>query len=158
ILERVPPPSGDPSAPLQAIVTNIEHDDYVGRIAIARVVEGTIHGNAPAARIHEGGVVREKVSIVYGYEGLKRAQIDSASAGDIIAIAGMDDVQIGDTIADLEKPVALPRISVEQPTIKVNVLVNTSPFAGKSGKWVTSRHLRERLEKEARKNLAMRFE
>ena len=158
IVARVPPPAGDSTRPLQAIVTNIEHDEYVGRIAIARVVEGTIKGNSFCNRIAEDATRREKVSVLYGYEGLKRVAVESAEAGDIIAAAGMDDVQIGDTLADLERPLALPRILVEQPTIKVNVMVNTSPFAGKSGKWVTSRHLRERLEKESRRNLAMRFE
>ncbi len=158
IVQRVPAPTGDATKPLQAIVTSTEHDDYVGRIAIARIMEGTIKGNAPIARLAEKGTVREKISILYNYEGLKRQAIDTASAGEIIALAGMDQVQIGDTIADLENPIALPRIKVEEPTIKIRVMVNTSPFAGRSGKWVTSRHIRERLEKEARINLAMRFE
>jgi GTP-binding protein len=158
ILARVPPPRGDAAAPLQAIVTNIEHDDYVGRIAIARVVEGTIRGNAYLTRIGDGVTVKEKVSVLYTWESMKRVPCEMAPAGEIVAVAGMEEVQIGDTLADLERPVALPRIHVEQPTIKVHFTVNTSPFAGKSGRWVTSRHLRERLEKEARRNLAMRFE
>jgi GTP-binding protein len=158
IVQRVPPPPGDPAAPLQAIVTNIEHDEYVGRIAIARVVEGTIRSNAYLNRVGDGVTVKEKVSVLYTWESMKRVPCDAAHAGEIVAVAGMEDVQIGDTLADLERPTALPRIHVEQPTIKVHFMVNTSPFAGKSGKWVTSRHLRERLEKEARRNLAMRFE
>ena len=158
IVSRVPAPTGSAEKPLQAIVTNVMHDEYVGRIAIARVVEGTIRGNAPILRMGENANIREKISVLYNYEGLKRHQQDVLTAGEVIAVAGMDNVQIGDTLADLENPVALPRIKVEEPTIKMRVVVNTSPFGGKSGKWVTSRHIRERLEKEARGNLAMRFE
>ncbi len=158
IVTRVAPPKGDETAPLQCIVTSIEHDDYIGRLAIGRIVSGVLRGNEQIARIAETGIIREKTSVLHNYEGLRRVQIESASAGEVVAVAGMDDVQIGDTLAALESPKALPRIRVEEPTIKVNVLVNTSAFAGKSGKWVTSRHLKERLEKEARRNLAMRFE
>jgi len=158
ILARVPAPVGDPSAPLQILVTNIEHDDYVGRVAIGRVVQGTIRANAPIALIGADGTERAKVSVLFDFEGLERTKIESASAGEVVAVAGLEQVQIGDTLADVEQPIALPRIQVEEPTIQVRFHVNTSPFAGKSGKWVTSRHVRERLEREARKNLAMRLE
>ncbi|MBK8171093.1 MAG: translational GTPase TypA [Sandaracinaceae bacterium] len=158
IIARVPPPTGDSTKPLQAIVTNIEHDDYVGRVAIARVVEGAINKNTFISRIGAEKTTREKAVMLYTYDGLKRVEAQRVEAGDIIALAGMDDVQIGDTLASELNPVALPRIQVEEPTIKVRILVNTSAFAGQSGKWVTSRHLRDRLEKEARRNLAMRFE
>ncbi|UJR82279.1 translational GTPase TypA [Sandaracinus amylolyticus] len=160
IIERVRPPKGDPSAPLRMLVHDTQHDDYVGRLAIGKVVDGSIGDNMPVARIAEHDKqVRAKITKVYNFEGMVRTPCGSVSAGDIVALAGMDEVQIGDTITDPEKPAAaFPRIRVEEPTLKVTFLVNTSPFAGKSGKWVTSRHLRERLEKEARKNLAMRFE
>ena len=158
IVKMVPPPKGDPTAPLQVLVNDIQHDEYVGRLAIGRVVAGAVSDAQIVARMTEKGPVREKITKVYGFEAMARVAVGSAHAGDIVALAGMEEVQIGDTIADADKPVALQRIRVEEPTLKVTFCVNTSPFAGKAGKWVTSRHLRERLEKEAMRNLAMRFE
>ena len=158
IIERVRHPQVDESGPLQALVHNIEHDDYVGRLAIIRITRGKIAINSTVALIHENGVVNQRISAIFSFEGTKRVKVESASAGDIVALSGMEDVQIGDTIAALEKPEALPRITVEEPTIKVSFMVNTSPLAGKSGKWVTSRHVRERLFKEAKRNLALRVE
>jgi GTP-binding protein len=122
------------------------------------VMNGVLKPNTAAMRLHETGQKQEKIGHIFAFEGLTRVKRDAAGAGDVIAVSGMSDVQIGDTIADLETPIALPRISLEPPTIKVRFYVNSSPFAGKAGKFVTSRHLRERLEKEARTNLAMRFE
>src|SRR5690606_19383935 len=136
----------------------IQHDDYVGRLAIGRVVTGRLAPGMPIALVGEGGTVRAKVGTLYGFEAMKRVEIDEALAGDICAVAGIEEGQIGDTLADAERPVALPRIRVEEPTIKVSLHVNTSPMAGKSGKWVTSRHIKERLEREAKRNLAMRVE
>ncbi len=158
ILSKVPAPKGDPDAPLQILVNDIQHDDYVGRLAIGRVVNGTIKDLQQITRMSETGPLKEKITKVYGFESMARVAVGSAGAGDIVAISGLENVAIGDTIADVDKGVALPRISVEEPTLKVTFLVNTSAFAGKAGKWVTSRHLRERLEKEAKRNLAMRFE
>jgi GTP-binding protein len=158
IVERVAPPEGDPAGPLQLLIHNIEHDDYVGRLGIGRVARGAIRAGQQIALLHEGGKSAERVSALYSFEGMKRVKFDEASAGDIVAVAGMEDVQIGDTVADPEHPDALPRIVVEEPTIKVSFVVSTSPFAGRVGKWVTSRHLRERLEREAKRNLALRFE
>ena len=158
ILERVPAPSGDPDAPLQFLVHNIEHDDYVGRLAIGRLWRGRIAVGDTLALLQDGKSRAARVSALYGYQGPKRVKIEGAVVGDIIAIAGMEDVQIGDTLATPERPEALPRIVVEEPTIQIRFGVNTSPFAGRTGKWVTSRHLRERLEREARRNLALRFE
>jgi GTP-binding protein len=140
------------------LVHNIEHDDYVGRLGICRVVRGTLAAGNDVLLLQADAEHREKVSAVYTYEGTKRTKILRASAGDIVAVAGLDGVQIGDTIADPEHPERLARIQVEEPTIKVSFLVNTSPFAGKVGKWVTSRHLRERLEREVKRNLALRLE
>jgi GTP-binding protein len=158
IIEKVRPPRGDVAAPLKMLVNDIQHDEYVGRLAIGRIVDGSIADAQIVARIGESETFREKVGKVWGFEAMQRVATGKAGAGDIVAISGLEDVQIGDTIADAERPVALPRIRVEEPTLKVTFCVNGSPFAGKSGKWVTSRHIRERLEKEAMRNLAMRFE
>ena len=158
IVERVPAPNDDPDGPLQILVTNVEHDDYVGRLAVGRVSRGRIATGQDVKLLKEGGDSNERVMRLYGFEALRRVEIQRAMAGDIVSIAGLDDVQIGDTIADPQKPEALPRIIVEEPTIKIRWVVNTSPFAGRSGKWVTSRQVRDRLIRETRKNLAMRFE
>jgi GTP-binding protein len=158
LVERIPPPRAALSGPLQMLVHNIEHDDYVGRLGICRVWRGGIRIGEQAALLQAQGSSVERVSSLFAFEGTKRVKTDSAQAGDIVAIAGLEQVQIGDTISDPTAQEALPRIQVEEPTIKVSFLVNTSPFAGRVGKWVTSRHLRERLEREARRNLALRFE
>ncbi len=158
IVEQVPAPRGDPSGALQALVHNIEHDDYVGRLGILRVARGRIAVGQDVMLMGESGHARRRVSALYGFQALGRVKLTEAAAGDIVALAGMDEVQIGDTVAEFAQPEALPRIRVEEPTIKVRFSVNDSPFAGKVGKWVTSRHLRDRLEREARKNLALRVE
>jgi GTP-binding protein len=158
VVARVPPPSGSLSEPLQMIVTNIGYDEYVGRLAIGKIMNGELKSGQSVARIAEKGQKQEKISNIFVYEGLSRVKRDVSGAGDVVAISGMDDVQIGDTIADLQNPKALTRIVVEPPTIKVRFYVNSSPFAGKAGKFLTSRHVRDRLEREARINLAMKFE
>lgn len=158
ILERVRPPEAPVDEPLQFLVHNIEHDEYVGRLAVGRVRRGVIQVGSTVAWMGEKGTSPARLSAVYRYEGTKRVKAERVEAGDIIAVAGLDNVQIGDTLADPAKPEALPRIEVEEPTIKVRFVVSNSPFAGKVGKWVTSRHIKERLEKEARRNLALRVE
>jgi GTP-binding protein len=158
ILERVPAPRGDPDQPLQILVHNIEHDEYVGRLAIGRVVRGRLEVGQSVSCLGDGTSVVQRVSAVYFYEGPRRVKIERAAAGDILALSGFEDVQIGDTITASDAPEALPRIQVEEPTIKIRFVVNTTPFAGKVGKWVTSRHLRDRLFREARRNLALRVE
>jgi GTP-binding protein len=158
IVERIPPPAGDVDAPLQILVTNVEYDEYVGRLAVGRIRRGRVRPNDTVARIGERSTANLRVNVVYGMRGVKRTIVEEAAAGDIVLLAGLDEVQIGDTVASTDNPEALPRITVEEPTIKVRFQVNTSPLAGKSGKWVTSRHLRDRLEREAKKNLAMRVE
>jgi GTP-binding protein len=160
ILERVPPAPGDPEAPLQIIVCNTTHDDYVGKLAIGRVLNGTIRAGAELIVLGDGITSKGNLKKLYVFEGLKRTVVDQAAAGEVIALAGLDDVIIGDTITlSLDTP-ALPRIVVEEPTIKMKIGVNTSAFAGKakSSKFLTSRHLKDRLEKEAMKNLAIRVE
>ncbi|MCC7536491.1 MAG: translational GTPase TypA, partial [Deltaproteobacteria bacterium] len=158
IVSRVPPPRVNADAPFQMLVTNVEHDDYVGRLAIGRIVRGTVRTGGTVARLGDGSTENARVSAAYIYDGLARTTVETAPAGEIVAVAGIEHVEIGDTLCDPATPDALPRIHVEEPTIQVRFQVNTSPFAGRSGRWVTSRHLRERLEREARKNLAMRFE
>jgi GTP-binding protein len=163
ILEKVPPPRGDANAPLQILINNIDHDDYVGRLGIGRIANGTIRANQQVAVMKDGKVVKATIKVLTTFEGLKRTTTPEASAGEIIAIAGIDEIDVGDTIVDLTEgweSRALPRIVVEQPTIKMRIGVNTSPFAGKSkaSKYLTSRQLRERLVREVRKNLALKFE
>jgi GTP-binding protein len=158
ILTRVPPPKGNPDEPLQLLVHNIEHDEYVGRLGIGRVWRGRIEVGQTVQLVGVEGSHPVRVSALYGYEGPRRVKVPSAQAGDIVAVAGIEDVQIGDTLSSPDKIEALPRIVVEEPTIKIRFVVNTSPFAGKVGKWVTSRHVRDRLQREARKNLALRVE
>jgi len=157
IIETVPPPKGDPNAPLQMLVHNIEHDEYVGRLAICRIHHGQVK-LGQQVMMHSEETSMQKVSALFGFESLKRVKIEQASAGDIIALAGIEQVQIGDTLSHPEVTTPLPRISVEEPTIKVQFMVNDSPFAGKVGKWVTSRHLRDRLHREGKRNIAMRVE
>ncbi|HVJ17943.1 MAG TPA: translational GTPase TypA [Polyangiaceae bacterium] len=158
IVERVRPPKGDAEAPLQMLVHNIEHDEYVGRLAVGRVWRGKIEVGSNVSLLAEKGATQHRISALYSFEGPKRVKATSASIGDIVAVAGLEEVQIGDTLAAPETPEALPRIVVEEPTIKINFVVSTSPFAGRSGKWVTSRHVRERLLKESKRNLALRVE
>lgn len=160
ILEKVPEPAGDPDGPLQAIVCNTTHDEYVGRLAVGRIARGTIRAGSEVTVMGAEGNAKANVKMLYVYQGLKRVSVDSASAGEVIAVAGLETSNIGDTIADPANLEALPRIVVEEPTIKMRIGVNTSPFAGKckESRFLTSRHLKERLEKEAMKNLAIRVE
>ncbi len=160
IMERIPGPAGDSEGPLQVIVCNTTHDDYVGRLAVGRVVRGTVKAGAPIVLLGEHEMAKGNVKMLYVYEGLKRLSVPSAGAGEVVAIAGLESVEIGDTICNPEHPEALTRIHVEEPTIKMRIGVNTSAFAGKckESKFLTSRHLKDRLEKEARRNLAIRVE
>ncbi len=159
ILNTIPPPKGDPNGVLQILVTNIDYNDYVGRLAIGRVFSGTINtGNQVAVINVNGNAVKTKITSMYTFQGLERIDSKEASAGDIVALAGIEGINIGDTITDSEKPVPLPRIIVDEPTISMVFAVNTSPFSGREGKLVTSRNLRERLEKELLYNVAIRVE
>ncbi len=159
IVKRVPPPTGDPKAPTQVIITSLDHDDYVGRIAIGRIVQGTVKEGDRVAVIGADKTTEAKVAVLFTYEGLARKRTPDAAAGENIAIAGIEEVTIGDTLTDPLHQHVLPRIHVEEPTIKMRFGVNTSPFAGKDGgKYLTSRQIRERLHREARKNPAVRVE
>jgi GTP-binding protein len=159
ILDAVPPPPSDRDGPFQMLITTIDHSDYLGRLGIGRINRGTIRLGAPMKVVRRDGAIEEaRVTKIYGFEELKRVEIEEASAGDIIAIAGMEDVDIGETIADQADPTPLPFVSIEEPTIAMNFLVNNSPLAGTEGQYVTSRALRERLLREARSNISLRVE
>ena len=158
IVDKVPAPVGDVDGGTQVLIHNVEHDDYVGRLAIGRIVRGRLATGQNVALIQEEKTSVQRISALYGYAGTQRAKLESAMVGDIIALAGFENVQIGDTITTPEIPEALPRIKVEEPTIKIAFCVSTSPFAGRKSKWVTSRHIRERLDRESKRNLALRVE
>ncbi len=160
IIDRIPPPNVDVNAPLQLLVHNLDHDDYLGRLAIGRVVAGTVRTGQVVAMMGENGTTRAAIKVLMTFEGLRRKPANEAQAGELVAIAGIEEVRVGDTLADVDQPVALPRIRVEEPTIKIRVGVTTSPMAGKCklSKFLTSRHIKDRLERETRKNLAIRVE
>jgi GTP-binding protein len=159
ILKTIPSPEADAKGVLQLLVTNIDYNDYVGRLAIGRIFSGSVkvgdwvsmvNGNAES--------IKTKITSLYGFQGLERIEIKDASVGDIVALAGIEGINIGDTITDVERPKPLPRIKVDEPTISMIFSVNTSPFAGTEGKYVTSRNLRERLEKELLYNVSIRVD
>jgi GTP-binding protein len=159
ILASIPAPSYEPDAPLQFLVTNLHHSDYVGRIGVGKVVNGALRHGQEVALLKADGVPRKaSLSVVYSYEGLNRVERDVVNAGDIAAVAGVDDIFIGDTLGDLADPRPLPVITVEDPTISMVFSVNTSPLAGKEGKFLTSRHIKERLDKELLYNVSIRVE
>ncbi len=159
IVKEVPPPLADTNKPLQILVTNIDYNEYVGRIAIGRVFCGSIKtGQSVAVMKTDGKIVQTRAQQLLQFKGLKREEVDSVIAGDLLAIVGLESVDIGDTIADPEKPVALPPVRVDEPTMSMLFRINDSPFAGQEGEFVTSRQIRERLYKELQKNVAMRVE
>lgn len=159
ILQTIPSPEADDNGILQLLVTNIDYNDYVGRLAIGRIFSGTLRvGDWVSVVNGDSEVVKTKITSLYGFQGLERVDAKDASVGDIVALAGIDGINIGDTITDIENPKALPRITVDEPTISMVFAINTSPFAGKEGKYVTSRNLRERLEKELLYNVAIKVD
>ena len=158
ILSEIPAPEGEVDAPLQMVVTTLEANDYVGKLAIGRIHRGKIKYGSTVAIISEHETKKAKVGKVFTYDGLNRVEVDEASMGEIVALTGLGDISIGDTIADADNPEALPAIRVDEPTLSVTFGVNTSPFAGKEGQFVTSRHIRDRLFKEAQTNVALRVE
>ena len=159
ILKTIPAPEGDEANTLQILVTNIDYNDYMGRLAIGRIFNGIIRAGSTIGVVNQKGeVVKTKITALYGFQGLKKIELPQAVMGDIVAIAGIENANIGDTITDAENPKPLPRIAVDEPTISMVFSINTAPFAGKEGKFVTSRHLKERLEKELLYNVAIRLE
>ncbi len=156
ILTTIPAPEGDSNVPLQYLVTNIAYNDYVGRLAIGKIFSGSIRMGDNVAVINGNGkAVKTKITSIYTFQGLERKEATEVSVGDIVALAGIEGINIGDTITDIENPRPLPRIKVDEPTISMVFSVNTSPFAGMEGKYVTSRNLRERLEKELLYNVSI---
>ncbi|MDH3253524.1 MAG: translational GTPase TypA [Acidobacteriota bacterium] len=159
ILKTVPPPHFDSEMSLQLLVTTLDHDDYVGRLAIGRIFNGTVRKGSDMTRCRlDGSFQTVKVVQLYGYQGLDRVPIAEAGPGDIVAIAGLEEVAIGETLADAEKPVPLPPIRVDEPTLSMVFSANTSPMAGTEGAHVTSTKLRERLVKETLTNVSIRVE
>ncbi|WP_438433385.1 translational GTPase TypA [Gorillibacterium sp. sgz500922] len=159
ILDHIPHPMENPEEPLQFLVTLMDYNEYQGRIAIGRINRGTVkQGQTVAVMTREGGIKQARIDKLLGFQGLKRVEIDAAVAGDIVAISGIKDINIGETIADPANPEALPVLKIDEPTMQMTFLVNNSPFAGREGKWITSRKLRERLMSELETDVSLRVE
>ena len=159
ILQYIPSPNGDPDAPTQVLFSSLEYDDYVGRIGVGRVERGTIKINTPYVLCRQDGSQENiRVTKLYQFEGLKRVPVESATLGDLICVAGIADLNIGETLCDPDCIEPLPFVKIDEPTISMNFIVNDSPFAGREGKYVTSRNLRDRLFKEVETNVSMRVE
>lgn len=159
IVKNVPAPQGHLDMPLQMLVTTIDYNEYVGKIGIGKIERGSIKKNQQVALVRKDGKVENvKVTSLYVYNGLKKEETDEAKLGDIIAVAGIPDINIGETIADVNNPEALPFVEIDEPTLSMNFMVNDSPFAGQDGDYVTSRHLRDRLMKELETNVSLRVE
>ena len=159
ILKEVPEPNGDVNEPLQILVSNIDYDDYVGRIGVGRIERGTVKtGQSVVQCTLDGQTKNVKIGKIYKFEGLKRTEAESASAGEIISISGITSLNIGETLCSPDKVEALPFIKIDEPTVAMNFIVNNSPFAGREGKFVTSRNIRDRLFKEVETNVSMRVE
>ncbi|TYO99992.1 GTP-binding protein [Geothermobacter ehrlichii] len=159
IRNRVPAPDVDPDAPFQLLVTSIAYNDYIGRLATGKIFAGRISAGETVAVIGKDGTIRNgRISKLLGYDGLQQVELTVAEAGDIVTIAGFEEIGIGETVADAEHPIALPYVAIDEPTLSMNFIVNNSPFAGQEGKFVTSRNLRERLLRELRTNVSLRVE
>jgi GTP-binding protein len=159
VVEHVPAPKGDPDAPLQLLVANLDSSDYLGRIAIGRIFNGRVKIGDPVAVCKlDAAVQQTKVTKLYAFDGLKRVDIESAAAGDIVCLAGIEDITIGETITDAEHQVPIPPIAIDEPTVSMIFGVNTSPMAGRDGQYVTSRQLRDRLDRELLGNVSIRLE
>ncbi|MBQ3132116.1 MAG: GTP-binding protein, partial [Clostridia bacterium] len=160
IINTVPAPEGDPEAPLQVLFSTIDYDDYVGRIGVGRIQRGTIRRNQQAVLCGGSENVNQEVKIsrLYRFEGLKRVEVEEASAGEIVAVAGISELAIGETVCSVDCVEPLPFVHIDEPTVSMMFMVNDSPFAGKEGKYVTSRNLRDRLFKEVETNVSMRVE
>ncbi|HVW83417.1 MAG TPA: GTP-binding protein, partial [Bryobacteraceae bacterium] len=159
IVNHLPPPSGDPDGVLQALVANLDYSDYLGRLAIGRVFQGTLkHGDEVAICHLDGSIQKTRITKLYSFEGLKRVDETIARPGDILAVAGVEGITIGETITSAETPSPMPKIQIDEPTIGMTFTVNTSPFAGKEGQFVTSRNLKDRLDKELLTNVSIRVE
>src|SRR5205085_6678820 len=149
ILKTIPRPKGNLNGPLQILVANLDYSDYLGRLAIARVFNGKMFtGEEVTIAKLDGSMQKTKITKLFSFSGLKRTDITETELGDIVAVAGVEGITIGETITSAENPAPLPPITIDEPTIAMQFTINTSPFAGREGAYVTSRNLRERLEKE----------
>jgi GTP-binding protein len=156
LVRHVPEPAGSPEEVLQLLIANLDYSDYLGRLAIGRIFSGTIRTGSTVAYTNQSGkTYTTKVAKLFSFEGLERADVSEAPRGEIVALAGFEDIGIGDTVTSSETPKPLPRLHIDDPTLSMIFSVNTSPFSGKDGKWVTSRHIRERLEKELLTNVSI---
>ena len=159
IVKTIPPAKGDPDGPLQILVTNLDYSDYLGRLAIARVFNGTLKtGQEVAVSKTDGSLQNVKITKLFSFDGLKRVDVAETTLGDIVAIAGVSGITIGESITNIENPAPLPLIKIDEPTIAIQFSVNNGPFAGREGQYVTSRNLKERLEKELLTNVSIRVE
>ncbi len=159
IIKQIPAPTENPDEPLQFLVTLLDYNEYLGRIAIGRVNRGRIRqGQVVAVLDHDGKARQARIEKLFGFQGLKRHEIEEAAAGDIVALAGLKEINIGETVADPANPEQLPVLKIDEPTLQMTFIVNNSPFAGREGKWVTSRKLRERLFKELETDVSLRVE
>jgi GTP-binding protein len=159
IVNTIPPPKGESAGSLQILVANLDYSDYLGRLAIARVFNGTMRtGEEVAIAKLDGSFQKTKITKLFSFAGLKRLDITETELGDIVAVAGVEGITIGETITNVENPAPLPPISIDEPTIAMQFTVNTSPFAGREGQFVTSRNLRDRLQKELLTNVSLRVE
>src|ERR1700756_428498 len=159
IVKTIPPPQGDPAGPLQILVANLDYSDYLGRLAIARVFNGTMYtGEEVSIAKRDGSFEKTKITKLFSFTGLKRVDITQTELGDIVAVAGVEGITIGETITNAENPTPLPPIVIDEPTIAMMFTVNTSPFSGREGSYVTSRNLRDRLQKELLTNVSLRVE
>ncbi|MGD0048627.1 MAG: translational GTPase TypA [Bryobacteraceae bacterium] len=159
ILTYIPPPVGEPDEVLQMLVANLDYSDYLGRLAIGRVFHGTLnYGDTVAVAKRDGSLQTTRITKLYSFEGLKRVDETVGRPGDILAIAGVEGITIGETVTSVETPMPLPHVAIDEPTIAMAFTINTSPFAGRDGQWVTSRNLRERLDKELLTNVSIRVE
>ncbi|HTS66780.1 MAG TPA: translational GTPase TypA [Candidatus Acidoferrales bacterium] len=159
IVETIPAPSGEPSGIFQMLIANLDYSDYLGRLGIGRVFNGTLKfGDTVAIAKRDGAIQTTKITKLYSFEGLKRVDETAGAPGDILAIAGVEGITIGETVTSAETPKPLPQIQIDEPTIAMAFTINTGPFSGREGQWVTSRNLRERLEKELLTNVSIRVE
>ena len=159
IVENIPAPEGDTEGPLQILFSNIDYDEYIGRIGVGRVVRGSVKNGQNVVLCHsDGSNTRAKIGKLYTFSGLKRIETEEAGLGELVSISGITDINIGDTACDVENIEPLPFVKIDEPTLSMNFMVNNSPFAGKEGKFVTSRNLRERLFKEVETNVSLKVE
>src|SRR5579875_1968125 len=159
ILKHIPAPNVDVNEPLQWQVTMLDYNEFLGRIGIGRIARGQMRvGDQVAVIKRDGQVQKSRIVKLFAFEGLKRIEVESASAGDIVALAGLGDITVGETVADIENPEALPLLKIDEPTLQMTFLVNNSPLAGREGTYVTSRKLRERLFAELESDVSLRVD